>query len=204
MKLCVYGITSIVAQGLSAISDKLNFINQVDIIRNERDIPEITDQFLEIIIIIPFEEYFSNKKLQDLFGSNQNYKLILIADLYKLEVEKVSLNTSLANIIICKECKEYEFIHALWAAKESDKYFCSEVLNYILKIKPTETNNDLSILTEREIEVLKLIGGGFSSLQIADELFISKHTVNSHRKKIIQKLQLQNPSQLIQIASSIF
>ncbi len=57
-----------------------------------------------------------------------------------------------------------------------------------------------SIITIREKEVLQLIGNGFSSKVIADKLNISETTVISHRKNLIQKLEVNNTAQLIKKA----
>ena len=51
-------------------------------------------------------------------------------------------------------------------------------------------------LTNREKDVLKLVIKDYSSTQICDELNISKHTVNNHRKNIIQKLDIDSLSDL--------
>ena len=50
----------------------------------------------------------------------------------------------------------------------------------------------LARLTESEKKILKLIGSNFSSIQIAEKLFTSQHTIKSHRKNIKQKLGLEN------------
>jgi DNA-binding NarL/FixJ family response regulator len=50
-------------------------------------------------------------------------------------------------------------------------------------------------LTERELEVLRLVARGASNLQIAEELVISVNTVKSHLKNILGKLQLENRTQ---------
>ncbi|AMR32705.1 hypothetical protein A0256_15380 [Mucilaginibacter sp. PAMC 26640] len=55
-------------------------------------------------------------------------------------------------------------------------------------------------LTLREKEIIKLIVEGKSSNEIADTLYISKHTVNNHRKNIIHKLEITSLSQLIKLA----
>jgi DNA-binding CsgD family transcriptional regulator len=47
-------------------------------------------------------------------------------------------------------------------------------------------------LTSKEIEVLAKLSEGLSSKQIADNLFISKHTVDTHRRNILKKLDVQN------------
>jgi DNA-binding CsgD family transcriptional regulator len=63
-------------------------------------------------------------------------------------------------------------------------------------------NQDKSIeISNREKEVLFLIGEGFSSKQIADKLYISIHTAISHRKHLIEKFAVRNTAQLIKEAS---
>lgn len=55
-------------------------------------------------------------------------------------------------------------------------------------------------LGEREIEIIKLLAEGLTSLQIADKLFIAESTVKTHRRNILRKTELNNTSQLIQFA----
>jgi DNA-binding CsgD family transcriptional regulator len=59
------------------------------------------------------------------------------------------------------------------------------------------------IISPREIQVLQLIADGFSSKQIANQLFISNHTAISHRKHLIEKFQVKNTAQLIKKASKV-
>ena len=56
------------------------------------------------------------------------------------------------------------------------------------------------LLSEREQLVLKAIASGKTSQQIAAELYISKHTVDTHRRKMIQKTEVQNTTALVQRA----
>jgi len=56
-------------------------------------------------------------------------------------------------------------------------------------------------ISKREKEVLILVAEGFSSKQIADELFISTHTAIAHRKNLIGKFKVKNTAQLIKEAS---
>jgi DNA-binding CsgD family transcriptional regulator len=58
-------------------------------------------------------------------------------------------------------------------------------------------NEKLLALSKREIEVLKLMGKGFSSKQIADQLTISTYTVNNHRKNMLRKTTCANSSDLL-------
>jgi len=59
-----------------------------------------------------------------------------------------------------------------------------------------ETNN-ISKLTEREIEIVKLIKEGFSSKEIAEKCFLSFRTIEVHRAKILKKLNQKNTPSLL-------
>lgn len=67
-----------------------------------------------------------------------------------------------------------------------------------------QTNDTISkeeiILSSREKEILKLIGEGKTSQEIADSLFIGKSTVDTHRKNIIKKINIQGKTDLIRFA----
>jgi DNA-binding NarL/FixJ family response regulator len=73
------------------------------------------------------------------------------------------------------------------------------VNNYIssLKKKKQQLAQPKISLTKRELEVIKLIMKGYTSNQIAEELFISNRTVDTHRANIMQKLDVKNSIELI-------
>ena len=72
-------------------------------------------------------------------------------------------------------------------------------------IKSTVFNHQMeNIITPREKEVLRLIGHGYSSREIAAKLFVSAHTVIKHRKNIIAKFKVKNTAQLIREASKLY
>jgi two-component system, NarL family, response regulator LiaR len=63
-------------------------------------------------------------------------------------------------------------------------------------IRPSTAASVENLLTEREVEVLKLIAGGLSNLEIAEKLVISERTVSSHVSNILGKLHLANRTQV--------
>ncbi|NVO02541.1 MAG: LuxR family transcriptional regulator [Bacteroidetes bacterium] len=63
--------------------------------------------------------------------------------------------------------------------------------------------NKEAMLTARETEILQLISKGLISKQIADKLFISVNTVNTHRQRILEKLQADNAIEAIKYASKL-
>lgn len=58
-------------------------------------------------------------------------------------------------------------------------------------------------LTKREVEILKLVKGGFLSKEISNRLSISVHTVNTHRQRLLEKLGANNSIEAIMFASKL-
>lgn len=58
-------------------------------------------------------------------------------------------------------------------------------------------------LSRRELEVLKYISEGYKASEIADTLYISKYTVDTHRKNMIEKLEAKNTTHLVSICKDI-
>lgn len=70
-------------------------------------------------------------------------------------------------------------------------------------LKPTNEGKEPKILTLREREVLSLIASGLTNKQIADKLFISVKTVETHRTNIMQKLDVHTIADLVRYAIKI-
>jgi DNA-binding NarL/FixJ family response regulator len=66
--------------------------------------------------------------------------------------------------------------------------------------RPTEESSPVERLTDREFEVFRLIGGGFSTKQIAEKLHVSAKTVEVHRVNIKQKLNIATAPELMRFA----
>ena len=85
-------------------------------------------------------------------------------------------------------------IHAVYggeifiASDIKDRYFTS-----LLNVNNTENKKELTI---KEIEIVKLISQGYTSKDIADKLFVSPRTIETHRHNILKKLGLPNAAQL--------
>ncbi|AZI23068.1 DNA-binding response regulator [Chryseobacterium taklimakanense] len=77
--------------------------------------------------------------------------------------------------------------------------FCNEVKEIISKPCQRELSG-IPRLTKREKEILKLLTEGKTSIAIAEELFLSPLTVDTHRKNIIHKFQVKNVAELISVA----
>lgn len=97
---------------------------------------------------------------------------------------------------LTKSCSREEVIAAIHAVAKGEKFFCNKILNLILEKNFTE-DTTTSGLTAREKEILTLLAKGFSTAKISSELFLSPHTVHTHRKNIIKKLNIKSPTEFV-------
>lgn len=105
---------------------------------------------------------------------------------------------------ILKDSAFEELVHAIHACM-ADKIYLSPAIaervikDYITHI-PRENLSAFSILTQREREILQLIAEGKSTKEIASLLYISVKTVETHRQKIMEKLNLNSIAELTKYA----
>lgn len=109
-------------------------------------------------------------------------------------IEKIMENGASGYLV--KNSDSEEILAAINAVSNGEKYFCSTSKN-ILKNK---ADDGVPILTRREQEVLKLISDGLTNNEIAEKMFISHLTVDSHRKNLLTKLGAKNTASLVKIA----
>lgn len=103
---------------------------------------------------------------------------------------------------VLKNIGKKELITALEKISAGGIYFSQEVLDEMMKTEETRKTNDEVHLTLREIEIIQLIEKEMSNRQIADALFISERTVETHRKNIFRKTKTSSLIGLIKYAYS--
>ena len=109
---------------------------------------------------------------------------------------------------ILKNADSTEIRHAIRTVADGRQFLCTEIgLELLRKVtqlappaplsSPEKLPSDLS---GRELEVLRLIAEGLTNAEIADQLFTSKRTIETHRQNIIEKTQAKNTAALIKYA----
>ena len=106
-----------------------------------------------------------------------------------------------------KNISQTELLLAIRTISQGSEYFSESISNIILKSyikkaknKEPESVNPEESLSKRELEILKLFAEGFPNPQIAEKLFISTRTVESHKNHIMQKLGLKSTVDLVKFA----
>jgi len=91
-------------------------------------------------------------------------------------------------------------VEAIRTVLRGQRYLSPELTGRLLDEKlggkPAQPSSLVDVLSDRELEVFRLIGLGLSTRKIAHRLFVSTHTIDSHRENIKHKLRLNSGSEL--------
>ena len=99
---------------------------------------------------------------------------------------------------VTKSSNKNEMFDAIVSVMQGKVYVCKEIQENLSKqVLIDDELPDISKLTEREIDVLKLIKDGLSSKEIAAKIFLSYRTVEVHRSNILKKMNLKNTASLL-------
>ena len=134
---------------------------------------------------------------------NPNAKIIILS-MYNNEEFVLKAISAGANAYLPKNISKRELLNAVEKVANGEEYFAEEIQKIIIKSMMQKSNSidvpKLNTLSKREVELLKLIVEGKTNKEIADELFISVRTVESHKNHIMVKLELKNQVELIKFA----
>lgn len=106
-----------------------------------------------------------------------------------------------------KDCSFPEILEAVKETERGNKFFCGQILETIteanLNVEDIDLDNftcEAVLISKRECEIITLIAEGFTNTQIAEKLFLSSHTINTHRKNIMAKLGVKNTAGIVMYA----
>lgn len=128
---------------------------------------------------------------------------ILILSMYnRSEFVKTLISVGIDGYILKNSGRDVLF-EAIDTLYRGERYFSQEILNNLIE-SYVETNQEVDLarveLTDREKEVVRLIVQEKSTADIADIMCLSLHTINSHRKSILNKLAVKNAAGIFRYA----
>lgn len=140
-------------------------------------------------------------------NSNSQIKVILLSAEIKKDLVTGGIQAGIDGYLP-KDVDRKTLIHAIHAVAKGEKYFNEAITTFIFedfyKKEIITVNSELQLkktdLTKRELEVLALIAEGKNNREVADALFISVKTVDTHKMHILDKLGLKNTAELVKYA----
>ncbi|MCB9220337.1 MAG: response regulator transcription factor [Ignavibacteria bacterium] len=133
---------------------------------------------------------------------NSNVKIIIISaesDIAKIKnVAKLGIDA-----YVSKMNNDQQILKAIQSVKNNKRFISDDILELLFNYDSLEVTPQKSLqkfLTKREVEILHYIAEEMTSKQIADLLLISRHTVETHKRRMMQKLKVTNTAGLIKVA----
>ena len=196
---------SAVARGI--ISNFLNNDPDIDVIGTAKDGKEAIDSAAQLkpdLITMDI-----NMPVMDGIDTTlkikENYPEIgiIVLTMYNRKEFVKNLIASGADGYVLKNSGKKVLMEAINCVAGGEPYYEKEITRTIMSTfkKPLSYRTNVDVeLTEREKDVIRLIVRGKSTEEIAEQLFISKHTVDTHRKHILAKLEVKNVAGIIRYA----
>ena len=196
------GIKALLAEGpdIEIIGEAQNFSELREILNSK--LPDI------IIMDISLPETSGIEITTYITEKYQSTK-VLILSMYTEEDFIFNAIKAGAKGYLPKNTTRKELLDAISAIHNGAEFYSDTISNIILKSYVNKAKsadnknvkiNKEDLLTHREIEILKHYAEGYSNQEIADKLFISIRTVESHKNHIMQKLELKSTVDLIKFA----
>lgn len=193
---------SLVREGFCAL---LNSVDNVNIVKEFSNGQECVEYLRSnnkpslILMDIDMPKMNGIEALKIIKNEFFGIKVILLTMLHEKTIIKNAYDLG-ADGFLFKNTNLKELETAIHHTLKNEKYFAPEVANFLLKKDNFVDERKKIILSERELEILKLIAEGLTSSEIGITLFISPRTVDTHRNNLIQKLEVNGIVGLVRYA----
>lgn len=199
MKILLVDDHSILLDGLKKLIEEDEMLSVVDAVGSVPDAIRSIDKHKPDLVITDYnlgdEDGLSLvQKTKRLFP---DMKFIILSMHDEAHLVKEILKEGVNGYVLKKDTKA-ELIEAIYAVRGGKMYMSTDI-NAML-VKSLYEPDEGKLLTSREREILKLISQEYSNKQIAEELFISERTVETHRKNIFRKTKTNSLVGLIKFA----
>ncbi len=205
IKVLIADDHEMIVEGLELLLSSEQDIEIVDHAFDGEEVIKKINQLTELDILIldinmPKKDGIQVTK--EIKASHPEVKILVVTTYNRKEFIKNLMDAGTDGYIL-KNAGKYELINAIRSLVKGDPYYSPEITRTVMRSyqKNRIFNNPLDIeLSDREKEIIRLISEGLSTQEIADKVFLSKHTVNTHRKNILSKLNVKNSAGVIRYA----
>ncbi|MGV2450808.1 UNVERIFIED_CONTAM: response regulator transcription factor [Ralstonia mannitolilytica] len=200
IKVAITDDHPLLLEGLKNILGNNETIDVVDCFKSVSEMNAgLAKQAVDILLLdINLEDTNSIELIKPLKKKYSSLQIIILSVHNELPVINSTL-TEGALGYIQKNASVSEILEGITSVYSGNRFLCSQT-KAVLEKKSTDGLSQVPKLTRREKEILGEASKGLTTNQMAEKLFISPHTVESHRKNLIEKFQTSNLSSAIKLA----
>lgn len=199
IKVVIAEELDIVKAGLRCLLSTFKDVEIVAEVSNSDELKAaITIHFPDIVYFNYTSENFKLEDIPSVHAINNSTKFVAITDLPEKQLLENALKSGVSGHLL-RCCDAEEVYNSIYETQKGNRFFCGKVLN-VINDRSIETNvvtcSPIS-LSDRELEIIAHIADGLTNKEIADKLYLSSHTVNTHRKNIMAKLGVNNTAGIV-------
>lgn len=194
----------LVAKGIAQILYELDCVKSVRSFENGKELYKAVLAEVPDVVFLDMEmpEWDGIKTLEELKINYSSLPCIILSMLDEKSVIEESIKKG-ASGYLHKDCNAEELQEAILAVLNGKIYFSQRAQKSLVGQRKSMASENLKLIgpiTERELEVLKLICDGLSSKEIGEKLFVSHRTVETHKNNVMQKFGVNTTGKLISLA----
>lgn len=192
----------IIRKGLRSIIKESPDFEYVTEVTNSKSLYVALKQHQPDVLVVDHccDDCFSLKVISNIKEEYPNTNILVISHEKTIDEIKKIIGIGIKNYLL-KDCDEDEIVDAITSCAKGEKYFCKQIIDVLLEKEISKKDTcEGGAITERETEIIKLLISGKRSKEIADILYISYLTVNTHKKNIYRKLGISHSYELAQYA----
>jgi DNA-binding NarL/FixJ family response regulator len=201
IKILLVDDHTIVRQGLKLIISAHSDLEVVGEAANGREAVELADKLRPDMVLmdVAMPELNGIEATRRLLSANARIK-VLVLSMHKEAVYVREILKAGARGYILKDAIDTELLNAIRSVAKGDGYISPAVSGALLNDYRKDVTDPVDLLSGREREVLQLIAEGKTNKEVATKLNLSVYTVDSHRGKIMEKLNLHSTGELVRFA----
>ncbi|MBV9268555.1 MAG: response regulator transcription factor [Acidobacteriaceae bacterium] len=201
MRIVLADDHTIVRQGLKLILSGQQDFEVVGEAGNGREAVELVQRLRPDVVVmdVAMPELNGIEATRRMVEANPRLK-ILVLSMHKEAVYVREILRAGARGYILKDAIDTELLNAVRSVARGDGYISPAVSGALLNDYRKDVTDPADLLSNREREVLQLIAEGRTNKEIANRLNLSVYTVDSHRGKIMEKLNLHSTGELVRFA----
>jgi len=207
IRVVVADSNQLVRLGLDVVLSKQSDIEIVGEADSQEALMDLLRKFEVDIVLIDFTApQFSIETVPSILSEFPDVNVVAITPNQEGETIVNALKAGVKSYVK-KDCDLNEIVSSVRDTAAGHKFFCGQILNTIHQVDIDPESEDFDSfscepvkLSEREQEIITLIAEGHTNTTIAEKLFLSPHTVNTHRKNIMQKLGVKNTASIVMYA----
>lgn len=207
MRLVLADSNDLVRVGIRSVLKSNLDLEIVGEAKSNNELIEMLSSFETDVVVIDYTSHgFDVDVIPKIRSNYSSVNVVAITPEQSAQVLVDALRAGITSYVK-KDCSIPEIIEAVTETGKGNKFFCGQILETICEanLNVEDLGDDVFsceavLISKRECEIIVLIAEGYTNQQIAEKLFLSSHTVGTHRKNIMSKLGVKNTAGIVMYA----